>query len=93
MVKSIFIGNLPYSVTSDELKSKFGEFGEVKYAKVILNRETNRSRGYGFVELEDAEADEAIKSLNGSNWNGREVQVNIAKPRKQKEFSSMGSEA
>lgn len=89
MVKSVFIGNLPYSIGNDELKAKFEVFGEVRYAKVILNRDTNKSRGYGFVEMEDQAADEAIKSLNGTNWEGRDVQVNVAKPRKERDFTKV----
>lgn len=79
---NIFIGNLNYKVRETELEKVFEQFGEVTSARVITDRETGRSKGFGFVEMtNDSEAQEAIKSLNGSDLGGRAMVVNEAKPR------------
>jgi RNA recognition motif-containing protein len=76
---NIYIGNLPFSVNSDELNSLFSEFGDVQEAKVITDRHTNQHKGFGFVEMpNNSEADQAIKSLNGRLINGRNIKVNPA---------------
>jgi len=80
MSKNIFVGNLPFSATSDELRELFSEFGSVTRAQVATDRETGRSRGFGFVEMSEG-GDEAIASLNGTDFNGRALTVNEAKPR------------
>jgi RNA recognition motif-containing protein len=79
---NIYVGNLPYSVTDDDLRTAFTEFGEVSSAKIIMDRYSGRSKGFGFVEMgNDTEAEEAIKSLDNSEMQGRNLRVNQAKPR------------
>jgi len=80
MSKNIFVGNLPFTTTSDELREMFTEYGNVTRAQVASDRETGRSRGFGFVEMAEG-ADEAIAALNGAQFNGRALTVNEAKPR------------
>ena len=76
---NIYIGNLSYSTTGDHLKTMFAEFGEVQEAKVILDRRTKLSKGFGFVEMpSNSEADQAIKALNGRLVDGRNIKVNPA---------------
>jgi len=82
---NIYVGNLPYSMTDGELESLFTEFGAVQSAKVIFDRETNRSKGFGFVEMDDAEAGKtAIDALNDSEVEGRPLRVNEARPREER---------
>ncbi len=76
----LFVGNLPWSVDNSELESLFSDFGNVLSANVITDRDTKRSRGFGFVELESGGA-EAIESMNDSDFQGRKLTVNEAKPR------------
>ncbi len=79
---NIYVGNLPYSVTDDDLRNAFAEYGQIESASVIVDRFSGQSKGFGFVEMpNNAEADEAIKALNGSSLNGRAIKVNQAKPR------------
>ena len=78
----IFVGNLAYSVTGDELQTAFSSHGEVENATVITDRETGRSRGFGFVEMPSAtDGENAIRAINGTEINGRAVTVNEARPR------------
>ncbi|MBI9081452.1 MAG: RNA-binding protein [Pseudodesulfovibrio sp.] len=84
MSKNIYVGNLPWSVTEDEVRAAFGAFGEVTSVKLIEDRETGRPRGFGFVEMEDAGALEAIESLDGKDFGGRNIKVNEAKPREER---------
>ncbi len=79
---NIFVGNLAYSVTQADLQTLFEEFGTVQSAALITDRETGRSRGFGFVEMDNADADAAIKALNGKDMNGRNIKVNQAEDRK-----------
>lgn len=82
MAKNIYVGNLVWECTADDLLALFQEHGTVARAQVITDRETGRSRGFGFVEMDnDAEAQKAIDSLNGSEFKGRALTVNEAKPR------------
>jgi RNA recognition motif-containing protein len=82
MAKNIYVGNLVWEATQDDLMALFQEHGTVKRAQVITDRETGRSRGFGFVEMEnDQEADAAIQALNGAQFRGRPLTVNEAKPR------------
>jgi RNA recognition motif-containing protein len=82
MAKNIYVGNLAWGVTNEDLLELFGQYGKVRQAQVISDRETGRSRGFGFVEMEDdAEADKAIEALNGAEHNSRPLTVNVAKPR------------
>jgi len=79
---NIYVGNLPYAVTEDELKNAFSEFGEVSSVKIITDRYSGQSKGFGFVEMPNkSEADEAISSLNDSQMKGRSIKVNQARPR------------
>ena len=81
MSTKIYVGNLGYSVADNTLADKFLEFGTVTSAKVIMDRDTNRSKGFGFVEMSSAaEAKEAITSLNGTEFSGRQMNVSEAKP-------------
>jgi cold-inducible RNA-binding protein len=78
----LFVGSLPWSISDIELKETFEKHGPVVSAKVITDRETRRSRGFGFVEMESSsDASNAIKALNNSELNGRNIVVNEAKPR------------
>ena len=82
MSSKIYVGNLPYSVTDSSLESNFAEFGGVASAKVMMDRETGRSKGFGFVEMASAEvAQAAISALNGMSVDGRSIIVNLARPR------------
>ena len=84
MSKKIYVGNLPYSVTDASLESNFAEFGRVASAKVMIDRETGRSKGFGFVEMASAEvAQAAIEGLNGTSVDGRSIVVNLARPREE----------
>ena len=79
---NIYIGNLPYSSTEDDLKKAFSEFGEVSSAVIIIDKSSGRSKGFGFIEMpDDKAAQEAISSFNGQNFQGRTVKVNQAQPR------------
>jgi RNA recognition motif-containing protein len=81
MANKLFVGSLAWTATDDDLASFFGGVGTVVSAKVIMDRETNRSKGFGFVEMEsDAEAKEAIDKLNGKELNGRPVAISEARP-------------
>jgi len=82
MATNIYVGNLPWSTTQDELFAMFQQYGAVNRAQVVTDRETGRSRGFGFVEMaNEAEANAAIEALNEQQMNGRPLTVNIAKPR------------
>ena len=82
MSTKLFVGSLPWSVNDKELKETFEKHGSVVSAKVIMDRDTSRSRGFGFVEMESSsDANNAIKALNDSELNGRNIVVNEAKPR------------
>jgi RNA recognition motif-containing protein len=81
----IYVGNLPYSVRDTELEEMFTSYGEVSSATVIIERDTNRSKGFGFVEMTDnTEASKAINELNNHEMNGRGLKVSEAKPREDK---------
>lgn len=79
-MKNIYVGNLPFQTTSDDLVEAFGEFGAVARAQIVSDRETGRSRGFGFVEMSEG-GDQAIEALNGAQFQGRALTVNEAKPR------------
>ena len=87
---NIYIGNLAFTIKGSDLQTMFSEFGEVQDAKVIMDRRTNQSKGYGFVEMpSNSEADQAIKALNGKFIGGRNIKVNPADSgRKKKRRSS-----
>jgi RNA recognition motif-containing protein len=85
MAKNIYVGNLTWGTTADDLLALFQQHGEVIRAQVITDRETGRSRGFGFVEMgNDTEAQAAIDALNGSNFQGRPLTVNEAKPQERR---------
>lgn len=82
MATNIYVGNLPWSTTTDDLYAMFQQYGAVTRAQIVTDRETGRSRGFGFVEMaNEAEANAAIAALNEQPMNGRPLTVNIAKPR------------
>ena len=83
MAKNLYVGNLPFSTTSEDLEQLFGQHGTVTRAQVMTDRETGRSRGFGFVEMSDG-ADAAIQALNGNQFQGRALTVNEAKPREER---------
>jgi RNA recognition motif-containing protein len=82
-MKSLFVGNLPWTVTDADLEAKFSEFGAVSSARVITDKFTNKSRGFGFVDMEDDAAQSAIAGMSGYKWGEREVTVNEARPKTQ----------
>ncbi|WP_022661615.1 RNA recognition motif domain-containing protein [Paucidesulfovibrio longus] len=81
MSKNIYVGNLPWSATEDDVRASFANYGEVLSVKLIEDRETGRPRGFGFVEMDDQGALAAIEALDGSNLGGRNIKVNEARPR------------
>lgn len=86
MNKKLYVGNLPYSFDDQSLQSEFSQFGQVESARVITDRETGRSKGFGFVEMSsEDEASQAIDKLNGQSVGGRNITVSIAKPQAPRE--------
>ncbi len=82
---NIYVGNLPYRVTEDELRNVFAQFGQVDRANIIMDKFSGRSKGFGFVEMpDDGEAQNAIESLNDTDLNGRSIKVNQARPREER---------
>jgi len=85
---SVYVGNLSYDVTQDDLTQTFAEYGTVKRVQLPTDRETGRMRGFAFVELgTDAEEDAAIEALDGAEWMGRDLKVNKARPREDRRSS------
>ena len=82
-MKTLYVGNLVYAVTQDELRELFSQFGEVFSVKLINDRESGRPKGFGFVEMEDNAALKAIEALNEKDFRGRNLRVNEARPREQ----------
>ena len=80
-MKSIYVGNLPWTVTDGELKDKFSEFGNVISARVVTDKFSGKSRGFGFVDMEDSDAEKAIAGMSGFKWGDREITVNEARPK------------
>lgn len=82
---NIYVGNLSYGMSEDELRDAFGAFGQVSSVKILMDRETGRSRGFGFVEMPNkSEAETAISQLNGKDVGGRALRINEARPREQR---------
>ena len=81
-MKKIYVGNLPFTATEDEVKGLFAEHGEIQSLNLITDRETGRPRGFGFVEMSADGADAAIKALDGTQMGGRSLRVNEARPRR-----------
>ena len=80
-MKSIFVGNLPWSAKDEDLRQKFSEFGTVLNARIVTDKMTGRSRGFGFVDMEDADAEKAIAAMAGYKWEDREITCNEARPK------------
>ena len=79
---NLYVGNLSYEMSEENLRNEFAEYGEVKSAKIITDRDTGRSRGFGFVEMNsDDEGKKAMEELNGKDFEGRQLVVNEARPR------------
>ena len=82
---NIYVSNLSFAVTDEDLRSYFAEYGEVTSAKVIMDKYTNRSKGFGFVEMsDDAAAQKAIAELDGATVDGRSIKVNVARPKEER---------
>ena len=79
--KTLYVGNLPWSMTEEELAQAFSAHAQVLNARIITDRETGRSRGFGFVEVEDDDVEQAVEAMNGTQLNGRDIVVNEARPR------------
>ena len=84
MSKRIYVGNLSYQTTENDLADLFSQVGEVDSANIITDRDTGRSKGFGFVEMGNEDADKAIAQLNGVELNGRTITVNEARPREER---------
>ena len=84
MSKKLYVGNLSWSTTEEEVRTAFTAYGEVTSVKLIEDRETGRPRGFGFVEMDDDGAIAAIKELDGREFGGRNIKVNEAKPREER---------
>jgi RNA recognition motif-containing protein len=89
MAKKLYVGNISFDTTSDDLVQAFSQFGTVLGAQIVSDRETGRSRGFAFVEMHDG-ADEAIAAMNGSQLAGRTLTVNEARPREERPRSGSG---
>jgi RNA recognition motif-containing protein len=81
MSKSLYVGNLPFTATEEEVNDLFAQYGAVESVKLLSDRDTGRPRGFGFVEMGDSDAQSAIDALDGSMFGGRAMKVNEAKPR------------
>ena len=89
---NIYVSNLNFSTTSESLQELFAEYGEIDSAKIITDRETGRSRGFGFVEMpNDAEGQKAIDELNGTDFEGKTISVNVARPRTERSGGGYGN--
>lgn len=92
MSQKIYVGNLSFTVTSEQLKAKFEQYGNVLSSNVIIDRDTGRSKGFGFIEMSNAqEASEAIRALNDCEFEGRPLLVNEAKPQVPRERQSFST--
>jgi RNA recognition motif-containing protein len=84
MSKNLYIGNLPFTSTESEVSELFSQYGTVETVRLITDRDTGRPRGFGFVEMDDEGADQAIKELDGTDLGGRNIRVNEARPREER---------
>ena len=91
MSKKLFVGNLSFQTTEDDLTGLFAQAGEVESVRIITDRDTGRSRGFGFVEMGDDNAEKAIAQFNGTELRGRALTVNEARPVDRKDFVSRGA--
>jgi RNA recognition motif-containing protein len=87
MTKKVYVGNLPFRTTEEDLSSLFQQVGQVESVSIITDRDTGRSKGFGFVSMSSDDADKAIAQFNGAQFNGRALTVNEARPIVKKEFS------
>ncbi len=83
MVKTFYVGNIPWSTSEDDLQQAFAQFGEVVACRIITERATGRSKGYGFVEVNEDDAERMLEQANGLEMDGRQLVVNEAKPREE----------
>ena len=83
-MKSLYVGNLPFTASEEELRSLFSDYGTVESVRLVMDRETGRPRGFGFVEMADSDAARAIQELNGTDFGGRTLRINEAQKRPQK---------
>ncbi len=90
MTKTLYFGNLPWAVTSEDLTEAVSQHAEVISARIATDRETGRSRGFGFVEVPEEKAQAVIDALNGAEWGGRALTVNEAKPREDRRTGGGG---
>jgi cold-inducible RNA-binding protein len=91
MAKKIYVGNLAFQTTETDLSDMFGEIGQVESVQIITDRDTGRSKGFGFVQMaDDAAADKAIEQLNGKEVGGRNLTVNEARPMQKRDFGGRG---
>ena len=91
MAKKLYVGNLPYSVDDEALHQYFAQFGAVDSAKVIMDRESGRSKGFGFVEMQnDDDNQKAVDQLNGKDLDGREINVSLARPKEDRPSNGGG---
>lgn len=90
MSTKVYVGNLPYDATDNDLQALFSQYGPVKEVKVIMDRDSGRSKGFAFVEFEQAEGAQAALVKDGEEWNSRRLKVNIAKPRENNNRSGGG---
>ena len=90
MAKKVFVGNLPFQTTDNDLSDLFGQYGEVESVSIITDRDTGRSKGFGFVAMADENAEKAIAELNGTQFNGRSLTVNEARPMVKRDFGGGG---
>jgi len=81
MATTLYVGNLPWNTTAEELGEFFGQYGQVESSRIITDRETGRSRGFGFIEVEEMDAARMAEELNGKDFGGRPLTVNEAKPK------------
>ncbi len=81
MAKMVFVGNVPFSASEDDVRSLFEEIGTVNEVKMIVDNETGRFRGFGFVDMDDVDADKAMEQLDGKEFGGRTLRVSEARPR------------
>lgn len=81
MTTTLYVGNLPWNTTADELGEFFGQYGQIESSRIITDRETGRSRGFGFIEVDEADATRLAEELNGKDFGGRPLTVNEAKPK------------
>jgi RNA recognition motif-containing protein len=83
MAKTLYVGNLPWSTTDNILSDTFQAHGHVLSSRIITDKETGRSRGFGFVEVDDTDTEKIVNAMNGTDFGGRQIVVNEAKPREQ----------